>query len=180
MKSRHLFMFTVFIVMTGCYEMKQDNKGRTVKINKITGDISAIDGDKIIKLRDETDMKAEKEAAKKLGDSKAWPEMNLPIVGGTTARILTKWADGYIYYQFFANKNLRVKGNMYASITIQLHDNAAFLIQQIPISVSEMTGNIGIDGKTITAMEYKGQLLMSDDTYKKIKEWNVTWSGFDK
>ena len=171
------FMFIILPVIVGCYEMKQDDKGRTVKINRITGAVSVIDGDKIVKLKDENDIKAE---TKKLGEPKTWPVIHLSIVGGANASLITKWSDGNIYYQFFVDKNLRDKGNYYATLNIQLHDNAAFLIEEIPLPVSSMTGRLGANGKIIESMEYKGQKSMSEDKYKKIKEWNVTWAGFDK
>lgn len=182
MKLRPLLfsMITISLVIAGCYEMKQDDKGRTVKINRITGEVSVIVDDKIIKLKDENDIKAEQEVTKKLGEAKIWSEIPLSIVGGANAKLITKWSDGNIYYQFFVDKNLRRKGNYFANLSIQLHDNAAFLIEQILVPVSSMTGRLGADGKTIEFMEYKGQISMSEDTYKKIKEWNVTWSEFDK
>lgn len=167
------------LVLAGCYEMKQDDKGRTVKVNKITGELSVIDGDKIIKLKNEKEVKAEQEEAKKLGDAKRWPEVSLAIANGTNARLVTKWNDGIMYYQFFIDKNLRDKGNYLARLSIQLHDNAQFLIEEIPVSVSSMTGSLGLDGKTVESMEYKGQKPMTEEVYKKISEWNVTWAGFN-
>jgi len=160
--------------------MKQDEKGRTVKINKITGEVSVIEGDRILKLKDENDIKAEQDASKKLGDAKVWPEIPLSIAGGAKARLITKWSDGNLYYQFFVDKNLRGKGNYFANLTIQLHDNASFLIKDIPVPVSSMTGQVGVDGKTIESMEVKGQMPIGEATYKKIMEWNVVWAGFDK
>jgi hypothetical protein len=160
--------------------MKQDEKGRTVKINKITGVVSVIDGDKIIKLKDENDIKSEQEASKKLGEPKGWPAIPMSIAGGAKAMLITKWSDGNLYYQFFVDKNLRGTGNYYAKITIQLHDDSSFLIENIPVPVSSMTGQIGASSNTINSMEIKGQIPMNDSTYKKIKEWNVVWAGFDK
>src|SRR4030042_3386630 len=165
------FMFIILPVIVGCYEMKQDDKGRTVKINKITGAVSVIDGDKIVKLKDEDDIKAE---TKKLGESKIWPVLPLPIVGSANAILKTKWSDGKIYYQFFVDKNLRGKGNYYATLNIQLYDSYAFLIEEIPVPVSSMTGRLGADGKTIESEEFKDQKPMSEDEYKKIKEWGLT------
>jgi len=173
------FFFLLFLIV-GCYEMKQDEKGRTVKINKITGEISVIEGDRILKLKDENDIKVEQAAAKKLGEAKRWPEISLPIVGGSKARLITKWTDGSLYYQFFVDKNLRGKGNYFANLTIKLHDDDSFLIKDIPVTVSSMTGQIGLDQKTIESMQTKGQVPMGEDTYKKIADWNVVWSGFDK
>jgi hypothetical protein len=175
-----LMVFITLSVLAGCYEMKQDDKGRTVKVNKITGELSVIEGDKIIKLKGEKEVKAEQEAAKKLGETKRWPEIPLTIAEGVNARLVTKWSDGIMYYQFFIDKNLRGKGNYFARLTIQLHDSASFLIEEIPVPVSNLTGSVGLDGKTIESMEYKGQKPLSEDTYKKISEWNVSWAGFNK
>ena len=175
-----IFLVTLLLLIAGCYEMKQDEKGRTVKINKITGEVSVIDGNRILKLKDENDIKAEQEATKKLEEAKTWPDVTLLITGGAKASLITKWSDGNIYYQFFVDKNLRDKGNYFANLTIQLFDNASFLIQDIPVSVSSMTGQVGLDVKTIESMVFKGQMPMNEETYKRIKEWNVVWAGFDK
>jgi hypothetical protein len=181
MKLMKLFMAGITILLlASCYEMKEDKKGRTVKVNKLTGEMFVIEDDKIIKLKGEKEVKAEQEAAKQLGEPKRWPEIPLNVAGGTNARFITKWNDGNMYYQFFIDKNLRGKGNYFARLTIQLHDNASFLIEEIPVPVSNMTGSLGLDGKTVESMEYKGQIPMSDETYKKISEWNVSWAGFNK
>lgn len=171
------FLFTLLFFISGCYEMKQDEKGRTIKINKITGEVSVIEGDRILELKDENEIKA---ASKRLGEAKTWPDVPLPIADGAKASLITKWNDGNLYYQFFVNKNLRGKGNYLANLTIQLHDDASFLIKDIPIPVSSMTGELGLDGKSIKSMEAKGQVPMGEETYKKIMSWNVIWSGFDK
>jgi hypothetical protein len=168
------------LIVTGCYETKQDDKGRTVKINKITGEVSIIDGDKILKPKEEKDLKAQQEATKKLGEPKVWAQLDLSIIGGVKARLITKWSDGNIYYQFFLDKNLRGKVNSFAKFNVQLHDGAEFLIEEIPIPALSMTGRLGEDLKTIESMEYKGRKPMSEETYKIIKIWNVTWVGFDK
>lgn len=98
-------------LMAGGYDMKQDDKGRTVRINKITGEVSVIEGDKLVKLKDEKALQAEQEAKRKLGDAKVWPAVALPIAGGANAKLVTKWSDGVFYYQFFVDKNLRRSGN---------------------------------------------------------------------
>lgn len=178
MELRPLLFFMVIIlpIIVGCYEMKQDDKGRTVKINRITGEVSVIDGDKIVKLKDENDIKAE---TKKLGEPHKWLTIPLPVASGINASLITKWSDGNIYYQFFVDKNLRGKGNYYATFTILLQDSNAFLIEDISLPVSSMTGMLGADGKAINSMQFKGQRPMSEDKYKQITEWKVEWSGFD-
>lgn len=167
------------VVLAGCYDMKQDDKGRTVKVNKLTGEIYVIEGDRLIKLKGEKEVKVEQDAAKKLGEAKTWPVIPLTIAGGAEVRLITKWSNGFMYYQFFINKNLRGKGNYLSRLTIKFHDDASFLIDEIPVPVSSMTGVLSLDGRKVQRMEYKGQRLMEQETYKKIRDWNVGWSGFN-
>lgn len=181
MKPLQLFSVIITVsVCAGCYEVKQDDKGRTVKVNKLTGELSVIEGDKILKLKGEKEVKAEQEAANKLSYPRTWPDITLSIGDVTIAKLITKWSEGIMYYQFFTDKNLRGKGYYFANLSIQLNDNASFLIEEIQIPLSSMTGQLGLDGKTIESMEHKGQKPMSEETYKKITGWNVTWSGFNK
>jgi hypothetical protein len=179
LKGLALLIMTVFLI-TSCYEMKQDDKGRTVKINKITGEVSVIEGNRIVKLKDENAIKAEHKAAQKLGETKVWSGVTLPIAGGVNATLMTKWSDGNMYYQFFVDKNLRGKGSYYANLTVLLHDESAFMVEKISVPISSMTGVVGGDGETIKSMQYKGQEPMSEDKYRKIREWTVRWAGFDK
>ncbi|MGA9112014.1 MAG: hypothetical protein WB290_17160 [Smithella sp.] len=178
MKLKILLSVVIAIsLLTGCYDTKQDEKGRTVKINKITGEMSVIDGDKIIKLKTENEIKAEQKAAEELGESKTWP--TIPILNKYTNVILkTKWSDGNIYYQIHVDKNLRDIADYNAVLLIELYDTQSFLIQKIPVDVRIMAGVVGADGTTIEAMEYKDQIPMSEDVYKKMAVWNVLWSGF--
>lgn len=181
MKNRHCILAVVAtILLSSCYEVKQDEKGRTIKVNRLTGEVSVIEGDKIITLKTNKDVKADQEAAKRLGAAKKWREIDLNIAGGTTANLVTKWSDGIMYYQFFVNKNLRGKGDNRAQLTIQLEDNASFLIEEISVPISAMTGTVGSDGKTVETMEHKSQRPMGEETYSRLTEWNVAWRGFDK
>jgi uncharacterized lipoprotein YehR (DUF1307 family) len=167
------------LILTGCYDTKQNEKGRTVKINRITGELSIIDGDKIIKLKTENEVKAEQEAAKQLSESKAWPARQI-MNQYANVTLKTKWSDGNIYYQFYVDKNLRNISRYNSALTIELYDTESFLVQKMLVNVNSMAGGIGTDGKTIEAMVYKDQIPMSEDAYKKIVAWNVLWSGFVK
>lgn len=179
MKLTHLLLLVIIAFTAGCYDMKQDDKGRTIKVNRITGEVSVIEGDKIVKLKNEKELLVEQEASKKLAEAKIWPNITLPVVGGANAHLVTKWSNGNFYFQFFVDKNLRGKGSYFARLNIQLYDEASFLLKNIPIQVSTMTGVLGLDTKTIVSMEYSGQEPMSEGTYKEISTWNVSWAGIE-
>ena len=173
-----LLLFLPLLFLNGCYDTKQDKNGRIIKVNKFTGEILVIDGDRVIKLKSEDEVKAEQEEAKKLEEPKNWPSQRLTIAGGTLASLTTKWSDGNLYYKFSVDKNLRNYGNYLSKLTIQLQDNQAFLINSIEIPLSTMTGLVGFDGKNIMSMECDGQLPMPKETYRNLKDWNVVWAGF--
>jgi len=178
MKLKILFLLIIAIAMTiGCYETKQDEKGRTIKINRITGEMSVIDGDKIIKLKTDKDIKADQDSTKKLSEPILWPAITI-MNKYANVNFKTKWSDGNIYYQIHVDKNLRDKALYNAILTIELYDNENFLMSKIPVMVNSMAGGVGSDGKTIETMSYKDQMPMSEDAYKKIVSWNVLWSGF--
>ncbi|HOX91191.1 MAG TPA: hypothetical protein PK334_04670 [Bacilli bacterium] len=178
MKLKILLLAVITIsTLTGCYDTKQDEKGRTVNINRITGEMSVIDGDKIIKLKTDKEIKAEQDAAKQLGEPISWPAITI-MNKYANVKFKTKWSDGNIYYQIHVDKNLRDKALYNAILTIELYDNEYFLISKIPVMVNSMAGGVGADGKTIETMSYKDQMPMSEDAYKKIVAWNVLWSGF--
>jgi hypothetical protein len=173
-----LFVVIVIAILTGCYDTKQDEKGRTVRINRITGEMYIVDGDKIIKLKTEKEFEAEKEAAEQLGALKEWPA--IPILNKyANTTLKTKWSDGNIYYQLYVDKNLRDIANYHAELTIELYDSESFLIRKIYVRANSMVVAVDSDGKTIEAMEYKEKMPMSEVAYKKIKKWDVIWSGFN-
>jgi tellurite resistance protein len=173
-----LSVVIAIVILTGCYDTKVDEKGRTVRINKITGEMSVIDGNKIIKLKTEKEAEAEQEAAEQLGESKEWSA--IPILNKyANTTLKTKWSDGNIYYQLYVDKNLKDVANYNSVLTIELYDSESFLIRKITVRANNMVVAVDSDGKTIEAMEYKEKMPMSEIAYKKIKKWDIIWSGFN-
>jgi len=87
----------VIFIFTGCslYETKEDKQGRTILVNKITGEIAIIDGDKIIKVKSDKEIAKEKASEDLLGITKVWDTMlfnNIPV------ELKTKWSNGNMSY----------------------------------------------------------------------------------
>ena len=179
MKLKFLLSFFIAItILTGCYDTKQDEKGRIVKINRITGEVSVIDGDKITKLKTEKEVESEQETAKQLDESKAWPA--IPILKKyANATLNTKWNNGNIYYHLYVDKNLINISNYNATLTIELYDSESFLLRKIPVYINNMVVAIDANGRIIDAMQFKEKVPMSEEIYKKIEKWDVIWSGFN-
>lgn len=160
--------------LAGCYEMKQDEQGRTVKLNKITGTVTVLEGGNVVKVTNQKDARHEESAAKKVAEPTTWPDIPLPI-DGASAKLTTKWSDGNLYYQFTVNKDVRYNKKHINGFRIILYDESGFLIDDTVIDISEMDRNYTPDNKTIESMESKGQKEMSLDIYEKIDQWNVAW-----
>jgi len=61
---------------------------------------------------------------------------------------------------------------------INLIDNEDFELYSNNVLFSSMTGIID-DNDKVFSYEYKGKIKASSFSYKSLKKWSVTWSGFD-
>ena len=80
------------------YEITKDQSGRTLRLDKRTGEIAVIEGERIAPIRDAKAVDAEK--ATKVGDLarvKNYPPLR-PSNFGVEASLLTSWQDGKLLY----------------------------------------------------------------------------------
>ena len=170
----------IILVLAGCglYETKEDKQGRTIRVNRITGEVAIIEGDKIVRVKNEKEVAEEKKREDALATAKEW-EM-LSVMNQYPINLKTKWSDGMTSYQIKINGNLRQKSSYYSRITIIFKDNEGFRITSIPIEASRLTGELGFDNKTIEQMEFSEQIPMSINDYRRIATWDVAWAGFNK
>jgi hypothetical protein len=92
------------------YEIKQDSSGRTIRLDKQTGEISILEGDKLTPIQEEADKKATEQrrvAAEAATQSKlqalALPTMRLSkpfeMIGVKATAMDTMRTDGKLYFQ---------------------------------------------------------------------------------
>ncbi|MGH9683533.1 MAG: hypothetical protein ACRD4S_07975 [Candidatus Acidiferrales bacterium] len=168
----------------GRYELKQDKDGRTIRIDKWTGDISIIEGDKVIQPESAQDEQTKKKAQLALSNAKTWPLITLPQLGGATGSLKTSWQDGSLRYQFTVlpetSDIIRARSHVFsgASFTLLFFDTQNFKVEEIEIAVSKMSQTVDDGGKPIL-LEANDSVLCSEDTYRSISSWNLSWSGFD-
>jgi len=168
-----LFVAMAVIIATGCYDARQDKDGRTIRVNRITGEVCAIEGDKIVKL------KSGKETAGDVTASKEW--YSIPILNHyANVSLKTKWDDGFIYYSVDVDRNLRDVAGYNALLTIELYDGESFLLRKFHIVPGGMVMAVNPDGSAGNELQYKGTMQMSKDLYEKIQKWDVIWSGFNR
>jgi hypothetical protein len=194
------FSLTVFFLLAlqGCdqlpgtsrYDIASDKAGRTVRIDKRTGEITIIDGDRLITpKRAEEVEKVRKDDESKLADAKSYadrPIKHLFIAGSLS----TSWQNGRIYYSVrlypinqedatgksrsekVANPNLPIfKNNM-------LRHDFTLILEDVPFELLRAkldTTYIADDKGDLQGYIAKGNAPMSQEAYKRLDNWNVSW-----
>lgn len=107
MISRRAALFVVPLaafLLIGCdqigsrYELSKDQKGRTLRLDKRTGEIAIIEDDKIVSLKDAKDIEhRQKEASDRVGKFKYWPAQDLEQFK-IRVNLTAVWRDGQMLY----------------------------------------------------------------------------------
>lgn len=177
-KMKKYIIPVLVLILGACHEIREDKNGRTIKVNKITGEVLIIDGNKIVKPKTNEDIIKDAEVLKNLESIKTWDSIQVLIGPNPNATLKTKWSDGFMYYQLFIDNNLRGLGGNNAGFTVEVSDQSGFQIDNFIVPLSTIIANLGADNKTIVSMEYKGKQALTSEAYKKISGWNIMWHGF--
>lgn len=171
-------------VIGGCgdtdrYEMSKDAQGRTVRLDKKTGEIAVIGNDRVVTLKSDKDSEAEQKSAHNLQTPRPWSVVDIPQIGNVKATLSTSWRDGMMLYQFKArpiSKDLAKAQKQYmASITLELFDANGFVLARIPIIVGSMSRVVDDKGDGIE-LASNDSIKMPQDTYTSLVGWNVAWN----
>ena len=80
------------------YEITKDQSGRTLRLDKRTGEIAIVEGERITTVRDSVQADLEKQTEKSnLAKAKYYPAIGLPQFG-LDATIATSWQDENLLY----------------------------------------------------------------------------------
>lgn len=203
---RRIGLMVCLSLLTSCdqignrYEITKDQSGRTLRLDKRTGEVAVIEGERIAPIRSAKDVDAEKQVTtRSLADAKNYPPVPLHQLG-VNAVLRTSWQDGKLLYAVtFKSLNADVpkpsadQAGMQAgkaesapdktkqadwhrfdrtSFWLVLEDTP-FELARVPLS----TYNIWDDNEKVIGKEAKGSIVMSSDTYTRIDVWNMMWSG---
>src|SRR4051812_6484372 len=110
---RALLFVCVALAMCGCdqlegnrYEIIKDQAGRTLRLDKRTGAVSVIEGERIVPVRSAKDVEQERSVTSaELGKAKSYRLVPLPQ-WGVQATLRMSWQDGRLLYA----ESLRAKG----------------------------------------------------------------------
>jgi hypothetical protein len=178
------------------YELSKDSKGRTLRLDKRTGEMVVIDGDKIVLLRDaKEEERKEMEAVERAGIFKYWPSMQLPNFKAEV-KLTTVWRDGDVLYAVDFSPSKEGKGKSEASsssdkksgplakddsaaiiLAIQRH-TFSLLLLDTPFELARVElkfSQVVDDQNKPIGLRANGRIKMSRESYQKVDVWNVLW-----
>ena len=169
-------------LLTGCnqYEVSKDSQGRTIRLNKSTGEVTVIEGGKLIVPKTEEQVKAEAEAenakeaseTEKLTNRKHWNDLN--GIKGTKAQLDTIYMNGALRYKAVFGKAPKGFTQQYGqSFTIEFMKNGIKVFED----VGSVTGIVDNEGNRYT-YQLTGEISMSAEDYKSLDDYTIGWRGF--
>jgi hypothetical protein len=165
------------------YEIKQDQSGRTIRLDKQTGEVSVVEGDKIAPLVSEAEKKkivAQAEwASAQLAQSNFRPVKTFPMIGVKTASCMTMWRDGKIFFQAYMEPVPRPTAATYGigltRFRILFLDQNGFQLVDEAVPFSNLVNVSDTAGKKIVGQQISWSLPLSEQAYRSITDWSVTW-----
>lgn len=183
---RILLSLAFAVLLSGCgdanrYEMSKDTKGRTVRLDKKTGEIAIIGEDRLTVLKGQAAQELEAKMTSSLEEPKIWPPINIPQLGDLKVMIATSWRDEKMAYRFSLKplpQNIEdaLKNSLDRSgFTVVFHDNNGFKVTEIHLPLKTLSRNINEKGESL-GLSANDSIGISSLSYIKIAGWEILWN----
>jgi len=167
---------------TNRYEIQQDSAGRTIRLDKQTGEITILEGDKLVSASSEQKALNEQAAAKNkltaLAQPRFFPLKTFELLGVTAASCQTMWRDGKLFILVDLSPQPKLSGRSFgiglSGLNLAFIDASGFDIVDQPVPVTNITRIADNKGK-ITSLQINWSLALSQDAYESITDWTLTW-----
>ena len=180
---------TVGMLATGCardnFEIQKDSAGRTIRVNKSTGEIVIIDGERLVVPKSADEVKKEAEAEKaenaadveKLAERRKWPTISGVL--GTKIETTSIYMNGAMRYEMTFGKKPRGFGSSYGqTITAHFLKNGIKVFEdKVFEDKGEITRIVDDNGDPFT-IQISGSIAMSEEDYKALDGVTIGWQGF--
>lgn len=165
------------------YELTQDKRGRTIRLDKRTGEVAVVAGDRLNVLKTPEQVEADeavvREQAKALGSPKTWPPKDFKQIGVTNATLKTVWKDGRLRYQlqlFPAPKNYenydKNKSTLFS--TLKFYDGSGFEVISVDLNRSDLVGIVDEKGDWV-GLYANTSTSCSQSDYQALARWHLFW-----
>lgn len=164
------------------YEIKQDTSGRTIRLDKQTGEIAILEGGKLVPASTAADQQAADQTRRAAEARSAQPRYrsvkSFESIGVKTATMLTMWRDGKLFFQMSLSPapkpSVRAWGIGLTRFRIDFLDAAGFNVVDEPIPISNTVNALDPQGKS-ASFEVNWSIPMSQQAYESISDWTITW-----
>lgn len=156
---RLVWIALIAIAAPGCgrYEIQGDGQGRIVRLDRISGAVDYLQGNRFVRVQDPGSRKKEAEELAKVRDWGA-----LSYEGKYTLRLKTALRNSRLYYQIGI---LPVPPTSVFNFRIALLDKDEFQVASISLNTPD--GVPTVDG----GIAYSGFALVDEDVYRSIVSW---------
>ncbi len=172
-----LLLILLFLFLSFKYQLTSTD-GNIYRINKITGDVQLIQGTRFVKIDSVGHASTLRLSKFRKLDEITIPKHNLKC------NLDILWRNDDLYYNFNVSpyndslKRIREGGyfeSLNKGFNIELYDANGFVIAQIPVKISDMTGVVD-DNNRPTELSMKGKTHLSYEDMKLLKNWSTTWN----
>ncbi len=177
--------FIVSFVSLSCendrYQLQYDKQGRTIRLDKKTGEVAIISGDRLIIAKSPKEVEAEENflrlKRKILASPKAWPVMELKQIGVDKIMLTTMWKNNLMYYQLILSpvpRGFNEYDSYLAPFTLNFYDSSGFKIISIKLSKDKFTNNVNENGKVV-AIFVNSSVQCSQDEYEVLDSFSLSY-----
>lgn len=119
-----------------------------------------------------------------LAHAKTWNENRMEVLGNVQVKLITKWRDGELFYQFdifgypkaleIAQERHRASDKI--GFTVEFLDKDGFKISEYTIPLKQLERIIeGADGR-VTGLRANDRYQMSAEQYRNAAVWHLGWN----
>lgn len=177
-----LFSIILFSCKSDRYELSKDEQGRIIRLDKETGAISIVDGERLLPVKTPEQQESEAVAArakeKALGEPKQWSDQDFKQIGITKASLTTKWIDGTLWYKLELQP---IPRNFYESYTagqapfvLKFKDSSGFELVKVDLYKSAFESYVDENGKRV-ALSANSSTPCTRSVYEELVGWGLTW-----
>lgn len=165
------------------YEIKEDKYGRTLRLDKKTGELVVIDGSRMTEVKTEEKLAEEKHQhevqAAPLRLPKEWAAIDISPIGVNSAKLTTVWKSDLIQYRLIIepvpSALVIEKSNWPLSpFTLILLDQNQFKVVETEVYSSSITSLISDNGKP-SGLSIEGTINCSREQYESLYSWSLAW-----
>lgn len=180
------FQLSVLLLAVGAlgcvadrYEIKEDQQGRIVRIDKRTGEIAVLEGDKFEVKTPPGFWRSLLGNQRDLSEPKSWPTRAIEPLGADSALLGTSWRNGNLYYKLslspVSDRLRKARESEFVTdyhITVNLYDSMGFKVLEIPLLVNSLVGSVDEKGD-LQRLVRNGWVACSRGDYERVSSWRL-------